>query len=376
MTNRVIGPGTPLPPAQSLYPANLTAAGIPFTAACNTISLAPGQSVQIPAGDWMIDLGKYSMLEYQDPTNYANIGQTVGVWRPIRSQRGSFPLRSDGVNYRISNLTGCAVAAVVTAPGSGYAQATTTVTPSTGNSTWQPIVGGMLDNLTCSNVGANYGLAPLVMISPPPSPGVQATAVATISGGAINGFTITNAGAGYTSAPTVTILPNPYDPTIATTTHITAAVASATITNSGLLTAVLCTNPGAPVATSMTLTVAGSGSSATVDPVFLTTITQLTGAVLGSGSFTSAALLTTGGVPGSNAFTNPAIESRDFLPRQPQVTFAVAGGNIGAATIIDGGMFCATATPTVVVGGGTTLVNPTVTLTQGGANDTIIVQPL
>lgn len=376
MSNRVIGPGVSLPPAQALYPANLTTAGVPYTSAANTVSLAPGQSIQIPAGDWMIDLGKYSILEYQDPTNYANISQTVGVWRQIRSQRGTFPLRSDGVNYRISNLTGCAVAAVVKASGTGYAQATTTVTPSTGNSEWQAIVGGHLLALSCSIVGANYGLAPLVFISPPPSPGVQATAVATVSAGAINGFTITNQGAGYTSAPTVTILPNPFDPTLATTTAITSAVADATLGTSTAVSAILCTNSGAPVATSMTLSIGGAGSGATCDPVFLTTITALTASIIGSGSYTAATLFTTGGVPGSNIYTNPAIQCQDFIPRQPQATLPVTSGAIGAQTIIDGGMFLATPTVGVATSGGIVQTAPTVSATFGGANDTVIIQPL
>ncbi len=377
MTNRVIGPGVSLPPAQALYPANLVPQGIGFTAASNSISLAPGQAIQIPAGDWMVDLGKYSMLQYQDPTNYAAIDQTTGCWRTIRSQRGTFPVRSDGVNFRIINLTGCVVGAVVTGGGSAYVQATTTVTPSTGNSEWQAIVGGRVAAITCSAVGANYGIAPIVTISAPTSPGVQATAVASISAGAINGFTIVNQGAGYASAPSVTITQHPMDPYLGTTTALTAAVAASSLTGSGTVSAIFCTNNGAAVASSMTLTIAGAGTSATADPVFLGTITALTASTLGSGSYTAANVLTSGGVPGSNTFTNPAIELQDFIPRQAQATFVVAGGAIGAATIVDGGLYLKAPTVAIVPSGGVIVTNaPAATATLGGANDTVIVQPL
>ncbi len=384
MTNRVIGPGVTLPPAQALYPPNLTAGGVPYTAACNEISLAPGQSVQLPAGDFMVDLGKYSILQYQDPTNFANISQTVGVWRTIRSQRGTWPVRSDGVNFRIANLTGCAVSAVVNQRGSNYVQATTTVTPSTGTSTWQAIVGGLIAHLTCSVVGANYGLAPLVFLSPPPSPGVQATAVASISGGAINGFTVTNQGAGYITAPTVTILTSPFDTVLGGTTQITAAVAVADLTGSGTIGAVMCTNSGAPVANTMTLTVAGAGTLAAVIPTFLTTLSTVSMTAFGSGTITGAMLTTIGGIPNTNVYTNPAIENLDFIPRQAQVQLTITNGAAsGVPTIIDGGMFLNTGTSTVspIINSypqntSATPIAPTVQLIQGSANDTIIVQPL
>ncbi len=371
--NRIAGPGIGLPIPQILYPANLTPQGVPYTQGSSDVSLAAGSSIQIPAGDWFIDLGKYSILEYQDPVRGPASGTTQlsGVWRPIRTQRGSFTLRSDGVNFRISNLTGCAVAATVTAGGSGYVQASTTVTPSVGNSTWQPVVGGAISALTCSVVGANYGKAPTVFIPSPPAPGVQATAIATISAGKVNGFTVTNQGAGYTTAPTITILADPFD----AAASITNAVATASLTSNDTLTAVLCTNPGAPVATSMTLTIAGGNNSATATPTFLTTISAITISAIGSGTFTGAAISTYGGVaPATPAFT----EFSGFIPRQAQILPGLTNANLtpGASTIVDGGLFLGSAFPIVTVYGGTIQTAPTVTLTQGSATDNIIVQPL
>ena len=62
------------------------------------------------------------------------------------------------------------VAAVVVAGGSGYVQASTSVTASAGGSTWQPIVGGMLSMSSINNAGTGYGVAPNLFIAAPPSP--------------------------------------------------------------------------------------------------------------------------------------------------------------------------------------------------------------
>lgn len=375
MTNRVIGPGVTLPSPQIPYPANLTPTGIGYTPGSNEVTLAPGDSVQIPSGDWLIDIGKYSVLEFLDPVMSGTTPTNIaGVWRPIRSQRGTFTLRSDGFNYRISNLLGCAVAAVVTAGGASYVQASTTVTPSTGNSTWVPVIGGALGAFSVQVAGSGYGLAPLVFIPQPPAPGVPATAYATLSGSTLGSITLTNMGAGYSTIPPITILPSPYDPNLAS---ITSASAVASLSGSGQLRAVLCTNHGAPVASSMTLTIAGVGTSGTASPVFLTTITDATAATAGSGSFTGAAVTTIGGVPVSNTFTNPQIEYTDFLPRPAQVKYTVTGGALSAPVIIDGGMFMGTASPLLLTYGGNPAATfASVTLTQGSVSDTIIIQPL
>ena len=279
---RIGGAGIPLPPAQQLYPANLTTQGTPFNPATNEVCLNAGQSIQIPAGDWIIDLGKYSILEWQDPERSGVVGggtsisQTAGVWTPIRTQRGTFQLRSDGINFRISNLLGCPVSATVTTKGSSYVQSTTTVTPSSGLSTWQPIVGGWLGDITSTQItpGSGYGLPPVVVIAEPPAPGVPATAYATLSGtsGTVATIAFTNRGAGYTSVPVITLLPSPFDPQAAT---VTAATAIANTSGAGAIAAILCTNPGGPVS-SLTLTIAGVGTQAVATANLLTTVTALT----------------------------------------------------------------------------------------------------
>ncbi len=373
MTNRVIGPGVSLPPPQILYPAVL--ANDPYTMGGNKVSLAAGESIQVPAGDWFIDLGKYSILEVQDPVGIAAISQTSGSWMPIRTQRGSFVLRTDGVNYRISNLTGCVVGAIVTQKGKSYVQASTTITPSTGNSTWQPVVGGAIQSISLTGLGANYGQAPVVYIPAPPAPGIQATAIATISAGALTGITVVNQGAGYTTVPAITILPNPFD----LNTPTTAATAAAALSSPTILTGAILTNSGAPVATTMTLTVAGGNSSGTLTPVFLTTVSALSLTAFGSGAYTQAALSTIGGSgPSGNAFTY----STEFIPRPLQAIVSLSAGVAGGPpTIIDGGMFLSSPTPLVGYYGGGPASSAagnaiTVQITQGSATDTVTIQPL
>lgn len=375
MTNRVIGPGVTLPPAQTLYPANLWPYGVPYTPGANEMALAPGDSIQLPAGDFFIDLGKYSILEYMDPTqNTSTPTNIASAWRPLRTQRGTYQVRSDGNNYRISNLLGCPVGAIITVGGAAYVQASTTVTPSAGNSTWIPIVGGALDGISLTALGAGYGVAPLVMIPAPPSPGIAATAVATISGGALTGITITTQGAGYTSTPPVTILTNPYDPNFASITAATAAAhLSFGTAATGSLTGLICTNPGVPLTTSLTLTIGGVGHSATATPSVLFTLSGLSFTALGSGTITGAALTTAGGV---NSATDQYTNASGFIPRQAQVALALTGSVVTTPTIIDGGMFIGTFTPIFQTYGGVVTTTATVALTAGTANDVVVIQPM
>lgn len=72
--------------------------------------------------------------------------------------------------------------------------------------------------IAITNPGSGYVSAPAVTITPAPSGGIDATAVATISGGAVDSITITTPGKGYLSPPAVTIEPPPGGGTQATAT--------------------------------------------------------------------------------------------------------------------------------------------------------------
>lgn len=246
--NRLGGQGLSLPYPQALYPTLLV--GSAPQPATNAISLDYGAALVIPPGDWMVS---GAPVQWLDPvTNswiYMGSSSTTNGWY----------IHSDGQNFRVINPQGIVTGAAITAAGSGYTQSTVTVTASAGGSTWQPIIGGAVSlALPSGGGGSGYTVEPIVVISAPPSPGVQATAKATISGGAVTGFTVTNAGAGYTVAPTVSIYPNPFDPNFGA---ITAATATASLTGAGTLTGLLCTWGGTPQASQTTLTITGAGGS-------------------------------------------------------------------------------------------------------------------
>ncbi len=208
-----------------------------------------------------------------------------------------------------------------------------------------------------SVAGSGYGVPPLVMIPPPPNPGVQATAHTTITGGSVTTITLDNVGAGYIQNPVpVQIVPSPFDPNYLAGNAIVQAQASVVPIGAGSVSAVLCTNSGA-VTTIPTLTIAGTGgTSATATAVMLQTLVGATAYSLGAG-YTTAVLQTIGGVTSASPiWTNPVSEGRLFIPRAATELLTVSGGSIAAGagaangTIYDSGLF--TGTPSVLVAAG------------------------
>lgn len=376
MTINIGGAGIGLPNPQVLYPNNLSVTTNNYQAGTNYITLNTGQTQLIPPGWWWVEGDGYSVVQYLDPV--------TTTWRGFSSARKT-PQRiwSDGNNYRVANLTGCPVAAVVTAQGSGYAQATTTVTANgSGGSTWLPIIGGAISTtVTVGTAGSGYTIPPIVYFPAPPAPGVQATGYATLSGGTVNSIVVTNQGAGYQTAPVPVIIPSPFDPNLA---NIVNAAATTTISaNAGKLCAVLCTNPGTSVAVP-TLTVTGAGSSATVSAVSLCTITATTGS--GGTNYVSGNNLATtvGGVTNaSNALTNPAIELTNYIPRPAVGVPTVSGGAITGFTMTDTGLFTSSNLssnqPTLLVlaqtGSSAASGALTISVTLGGTQSLVQLQP-
>jgi hypothetical protein len=264
------GLGIPLP-----LPPQVASVPLPYNQAnylaANQFDLPAGASVLVPPGTWMIYLGSYSWLQFQDPVS--------GQWLQLASgTRTAFvTISSDGGNYRVWNPKGFPVSATVTGAGSGYVQASTTVT-ATGASLWHAIVGGALGTFTVGNDakgnagGKNFSKAPTILIAPPPSllaglpstataqGGVQATATAALSAGSISAVTIDVAGAGYQAPPLVQVIPDPFDVNIGLITVPTVTVA---LTGAGTITAVLMDYYGNAAGGAPTLTVAGAGSSGT-----------------------------------------------------------------------------------------------------------------
>lgn len=370
MAGYLSGPGVGLPYPQPLYPSTLWN-GQSWIGS-NEQTLAPGQEIPLARGRWMVWLGPYAVLQMLDPVTQ--------MWRiTATSMPSPLLVDSDGFNFRVANLTGCAVGAIVTAKGSGYAQATTTAMPASGNSEWQPIIGGAIGtSVSISAAGAGYGVAPLVLIPPPPPPGVQATAVAVISSGSVSSITVRNQGAGYVTAPSLTIVPNPTDPNYlaGTITSNATAVASLDSTATGALTAVLLTNNGAPFAAVPSLTIAGAGTSAaaTIVPMWTTDHASIVSGGAGY-SVPGAEIVTTGGYPsGTPTWTNPTTELTGYMPRQAQIAVAAAGGGTitTIGTVGDGGLFFSS--PTALVIGGAPSTAATISLTVGTAPATVIVQ--
>lgn len=380
MPQPLSGPGVGLPYAQYLYPSELT--NTPPDFGSNRLALAPGEAIPIPAGTWYIDPGIYCVIQFQDPTN--------GSWSTGTSAAfagGIQYVKSDGFTCRLANMTGCVVSAVVIAGGNGYSQSSATITPSVGNSTWAPIIGGAVSLTTIANPGANYGVPPLVFIPAPAPPsansngvgGIAATAYAVLSAGTVSAISFENQGAGYQIAPTATIVPNPTDPNI--NSGITPATITLGLTGSGQLTGAICTNSGraftnTEIQNGVSLTMGGTNTTlATVAMVIMQTVVGLQTVSAAGAGYSSPGLTTVGGVPSVSALVTPASIGKGWRPRPADILLSTGGGSgvLSIATIYDGGLFLGTPTPEIFGGLPTTVA--TVTLQMGGATDHVVIQP-
>lgn len=252
---RIAGRSQGLPPPQALHPISLYTTA--FTAPTNEVALAAGQALLVPAGMWLVSGGALSGLQWLDPVQQQ--------WQSLTNPGTPWEaqLIADSFNYRVINLSGVATGATVSAPGSDYLEETTMVNPSVGNSRWRAVIGGAVGTINIGEPGANYTVAPIVIIGRPPSPGVPAAATATIStGGAVTAITITQPGAGYNATPQILLIPSTTDPNFSIG-RIRQATATAVLSGEGTVTAVLLQNFGAPQASAPTLNIAGQGTGAT-----------------------------------------------------------------------------------------------------------------
>ncbi len=369
----MLGSGLPFP--QALYPPLPN--GQAVQPASNELYLPGGSCMYIPAGWWMVMPRLYSQVQFLDPVT--NLYRQYGTWAPMTPAY----VNSDGQNFRIFNPTGCPVGAIVTNVGSGYIQSTTTVASNTGGSTWVPIVGGAISQtVTIGAVGgvtggANWTLPPILVASPPPAGGVPATATATVSGGAINSVTVVDQGAGYASPPTWQVIPNPFDPNIAI---LTIPPLTSTLTGAGTITAILCTYFGTVQTAPVTLTISGAGASATATAIMALSVTAVSfsnsGGVTYTGPNVDVDTVAGNVVVAAGAVLNPAMGPGLFIPRKANISAPVSGGVIGAAAIIDGGLFQAAPAGLVIspVGTAATGTISLATLTMGAQTDRIYMQ--
>jgi len=251
------------------------------------ITLLSGQYSVLPSGQYIITLGRYSVVQWYDPVST--------TWRNFNTAYNGvpFPFVSDGYNYRIINLSGCVVGAVVTnggtsntakngfwPAGSNSTSGVTMTTTAGGNApamtaTFNVIVGGAVNaTVTVTAGGTGYVVPPLVSFSNPPTGGLYATGYAVLTAGAVSSVVVTNQGAGYTSAPTITVTPVFGDPGVGAV--LTAALVTSTTGGNGQACLVTMANYGGGYAAVPTITAAGLTSVAATAVTCLSVITAPT----------------------------------------------------------------------------------------------------
>ena len=327
----------------------LKSAANPSTA----VTLVSGQYSVLPSGQYLITLGKYSVIQWYDPIST--------TWRNFNTAYNGvpFPFTSDGYNYRIINLSGCVVGAVVTTGGTsntaktGFwpagSSSTTGVTMTTTAGGAAPaltaqfnvIVGGAVSaTVTVTAGGSGYVVPPLLQFSPPATGGLSATGYAVLTAGAVSSVVVTNQGAGYPSAPTITPIAVAGDP--GTGAVLTPALVTSTTAGLGQACLVTMANYGGGYASVPTITAAGLTSVAATAVCCLSVITGPT--------VTSSAHLNNTAYPhqticpaqktGATLFgsmVNPDYSTNLFTMRNA-VMAANTTATGGAETIIDGGM--------------------------------------
>lgn len=363
----------------------------------NEVCLQAGQTwLLFPAGWYMLQVGKYSVIQQFDPITQ--------IWRTIgggNNPGGVEYVYSDGVNYRLANQTGCVIGANITNAGSGYTTASPPILTVSGSQGAKlvPIIGGAISTtVTVANAGSNYTYPPMVLFSAPPPGGIQATGYCTLSGGTVSTVTVVDQGAGYLTPPSVTFV-NDYREiqsqgnANSTVTAGAGARATTSLTGAGTVTGVLCTDHGQATATgAQTVSVSGgAGSSAAFSPIFCLSVTSYTlgGTNTGWANFpltiTAADLPLETGATYSNPSTgqvtavgNP--QQNLIRTRQATIVATPSGGVIPAATsaiFVDGGIYSQKPTQIEIISApATTPAATTGTVTMGGVVDTTYVTQL
>jgi hypothetical protein len=348
------------------------------------IALPPAETYLIPQGQYIVTQGLYTCIQYYDTA--------VAIWRNLRAGYGPHMLSSDGANYRLANLSGCPVGAIVTAGGANasnvagfYPAATTngiapnsayTCVASAGGSTWNFWVGGAVQSSpTITAGGTLYTVAPVLVVMPPANQGstpyIPATMTCTISAGAINAVTVTNQGAGYVAAPTVLVV------NVAGDITGNGGIITATIGNSTAVTGVVMASPGTvrTAVPTLTITTPGGSPTATVVMNFALTAPTVSAGGAAYGNAQPFTLLANGGlVTTAPIYTNPSLETNLTTPRQPYITgTSTAGGAVTATGLViqDAGMGYQLIPGLVAVAGGGNIptTGATFTVAVGGVSD-------
>lgn len=366
------------------------------------LTLSPGQVFVLPAGQWMVNAGRYTLCQWYDTNS--------GRWRSYGNQPGQqTTISSDGVNFRIANLTGCPVAAIINNVGAGNATNgynTVGVTISGGNSTWGTLVGGSVNTTVIFGTNnGNYSMTPIPVWTPAANqtyPFIPPTFCCniTLSNNGLNGCNVINAGAGLTGAGTLTFIqqqgdtnPGGANPTL-----------NATLTNSGNLTALWPLTPGTGVTAVPTFTFnVGGGMAANAIMNFCVTgLVNTANAGANYGNAQTVLVLSANGQmagtgnaslqvgTGGNANSNSTLSDYDLGFIRPRMAWLTANSNAtgfvnnGNVAVQDAG-FGLQAVPQMVAlpcnansngTGASGFVQGTYTATVGGINDTSYLQPI
>src|SRR5208283_1944447 len=360
----------------------------------NVVGLEAGQTMVInPAGWYAVKPGIYTCLQQYDPIT--RIWRTLGGGTVSGGDVQYF--YSDGVNYRLANLTGCVVGAVITNVGSGYTAGQPPVITTSLGGTYTAILGGAISQtVTVTNGGVGYTYPPQVQIQAPPVGGVQATAWCTLTAGVVTSVTVVDQGAGYVTPPTITFVNDPRElnPPAGTTVSITVgynAAAITTLTGAGTVTAITCQDHGKPVAVTLgtataipTFTVSSALGSFAVTALMCWSVVGLASSGYQAGAVTSGtpvASLTGEDVQtAANATVlNPTIQNNLVRPRKADIKVLITAGaypaayNTGGGFIFnDGGIY--TGTPLAIFAlcfEATATTGPLAAFVMGGQNNDI-----
>lgn len=374
------------------YPGQAISPNVP-----QSVNLQSGSAWVVPNGNFILKLAPQSVLQWLDSNS--------GLWRTTDSGYSSHPIpvSSDGTNFRVLNISGTIQGVNVTAAGTLYKQANTTVSfaaPAAGTpsitATGTPIIGGSL-SFTVTSGGTGY-TNPIFLIPPPQlcggTPGLcipADIAACTLTAGVISAPTGGFAGAGYVSAPlasSITLTPAQFasSPQVYLNSNailiidpagsgavITAAITNGTATSGGL-TGIVMTNPGAGYdgthIPAVTITGA-TGSSATATALPSMALKSVTVAGTNTG-YTSSVLIETSL---SNGTTNAQPIYDEFvLPRAARASAAQSGGVVGTPIVEDAGNGFQTVPLAKQVGNATAdgSVNATFTAVVGGVNNQLL----
>lgn len=335
----------------------------------NVISLQAGNGKLIPAGTWLITPGLYTVTQELDGI--------TGMWRAIGSGNdgGSTNyINSDGNNFRIFNQSGCVVGGIVTTAGAGYTTPPT-VTASAGGSVSRAILGGAVStSVTVTNGGNGYIYPPIVTFDANQAAfSVQATGHCTISSGAVTSVTVDDQGAGYTGIPVIYFQNDPRD------NVGSGASATATLTGSGTVTAILTSDSGNAVTSLPTFAFSGTSTSgAAATAIMNWSVTGYTVTSVG-GAYTAPILVTSidnGFTATAGSTTNPTITTNLVRSRQARIQGVVASSAISATgqVVYDGGVF--SGVPTIVALGFASGTASKLVAQMGGLQDTTLILPV